>query len=83
MNVMRGGAIYKTVAQLKALFETEENEELKQQLFTAFNVTNLNEMWRLKVKNGKFDTNKIADELKLRGHKVDSDLVILLRSAAK
>ena len=85
MKVMRGGAIYKTVVQLKALFETKENEELKQQLFTAFNVTNLDEMWRLKLKKGKFNTKDIADELELgpRGHKVDSDLVILLRSAAK
>ena len=83
LKVMRGGAIYRTVVQLKALFETKENEELKQQLFTAFNVTNLNEMWKLKLKKGKFNTNDIADELELgpRGHKVDSDLVILLRSA--
>lgn len=76
-KVMRGGAMYNNVEDLKKLFAGKD--DLKQQLFDAYKVTNFTEMMNLN--NSSFNTNMIASELGSKGYNQDSELVNLLRSA--
>lgn len=79
-KVMRGGgAMYNNVEDLKKLFAIKD--ELKQQLFDAYKVTNFTEMMNLN--NSSFNTNMIASELGSKGYNQDSELVKLLRSATQ
>ena len=72
-----GGGVYNNVEYLKKLFDGKD--DLTQQLFNAYKVTNFTQMMNLN--NSSFNTNMIASELGSKGYKEDSDLVKLLRSA--
>ena len=76
-KVMRGGATYREVSDVKTLFQG--NDELKQKLFEATNTGSFEDI--MNVNNGLFNTSSIAFDIeKKRGKDAYAELTTFLRS---
>jgi hypothetical protein len=76
-KVMRGGATYREVSDVKTLFQG--NDELKQKLFQATNTGSFEDI--MNVNNGLFNTSSIAFDIEnKRGKEAYVELTTFLRS---
>jgi hypothetical protein len=76
-KVMRGGATYREVSDVKTLFQG--NDELKQKLFQATNTGSFEDI--MNVNNGLFNTSSIAFDIEnKRGKEAYAELTTFLRS---